>query len=253
MALEITKSHEGRLLTLKLNAPPANIVDAQMMAALSAALDEAEQDPQLAAVILTHEGKHFSFGASVEEHLPGKFEAMIGSFHALCRKLAAFPVPLLATVGGQCLGGGMEIVLLASRVFAGPKARLGQPEIQLAVFAPVASALLPGRIGPQAAEDLLLTGRSAGAEEALALGLVQQIDEDPLAAAVAYAEAQLLPRSAFALRQAVQATRASWVPAFNAHLDAAEARYLGELMSGADSVEGLTAFVEKRESVWKHR
>lgn len=246
------RSHEGRLLHLTLSAPPANIVDAAMISALDEALATAAKDESLAAVILGHEGKHFSFGASVAEHLPGKFEGMITGFHALCRRLAAFPVPLLASVGGQCLGGGMEIVLLASRIFAGPKAKLGQPEIQLAVFAPVASCLLPGRIGPGAAEDLLLTGRSVGAEEALALGLVHALEEDPAAAAIAYAEAHLLPRSAFALRQAVAAARQSWLPGFEADLKVVEARYLKSLMSGADSVEGLTAFIEKREPIWRH-
>ncbi len=251
--LKVERTHEGRLLHLTLAAPPANIVDAAMMEALGAALEEAEADGSLAAVILGHEGKHFSFGASVEEHLPGSFEGMIRGFHALCRRLAGFPVPLVASVGGQCLGGAMEIVLLASRVFAGPKARLGQPEIQLGVFAPVASVLLPDRIGQGRAEEILLTGRSLGAEEALALGLVHEIAEDPKATAVLWAEAHLLPKSAFALRQATLAAREGWRARFEADLARVEARYLNTLMAGADPVEGLKAFLEKRDPVWRHQ
>jgi len=250
--LLLEPTDDGRILRLTLNTPPANIVDAAMMAALDEALVNAVGDPKLAAVILDHAGKHFSFGASVAEHLPGKFEGMIRGFHALCRRMATFPVPILAAVGGQCLGGGMELVLLASRLFAGPRAKFGQPEIQLGVFAPVASVLLPRRVRPGRAEDLLTSGRSIGVQEAATWGLVHAVEEDPAAAALAWAREQLLPRSSFALRQAVAAARQSWLADFETDLKVVEERYLNTLMSGADPVEGLTAFVEKRDPAWRH-
>jgi len=159
----------------------------------------------------------------------------------------------LAAVRGQCLGGGLEVVSFCNRVFASPDAKLGQPEIVLGVFPPVASVVLPERIGRGAAEHLCLSGKSVSAEEALRLGLVDQIDDDPGAAALKYARKFLLPRSASSLRLGVRAVRAGWNERFLAELDRVERLYMNELMSTADAVEGLTAFVEKRDPVWNDR
>jgi len=251
--LKVESILEGRALELCLDAPPANVINAAMIAEMREALDRAVSDPSLAAVHLSHSGKHFSFGASVEEHLPGQFEGMIKGFHALCLKLAELPVPLVASVGGQCLGGGLELVLFSTQLFLGPKAKLAQPEIQLGVFAPVASCLLPARMGSAQAESFLLSGRSVGSEEALRLGLAQAVAEDPAASAREWIETQLVPHSAFALRQALAAARAGWLPSFRAQLAQVESRYLKELMAGADPEEGLRAFVEKRSPSWRHQ
>ncbi len=85
---------------------------------------------------------------------------MLHRFHALLLALVDCAVPVLAAVRGQCLGGGLELVSLCHRIFAAPDARLGQPEIVLGVFAPVASLVLPERVGRRHAEDLCLSGRT---------------------------------------------------------------------------------------------
>ena len=156
---------DGRLLRLRLERPKANVLDAAMVAALQHALDTQGADPKLRGVLIDASGTHFSFGASVEEHLPGACAAMLHGFHALILKILRSPVPVLVALRGQCLGGGLELASAAHLLFATPDARFGQPEIQLGVFAPAASCLLPERIGRAAAEDLLLSGRSiTGAE-----------------------------------------------------------------------------------------
>lgn len=248
-----TRSHENRLLTLSLNAPPGNILDRQMIAALGGALELAATDDRLVALVLDHAGKHFSFGASVEEHLPGEVEGMLTAFHALGRRLASFPLPLLAVVRGRCLGGALEVAALATRIFAGTDAKLGQPEMQLGVFAPIASALLPERIGMAAAQDLLLSGRVVDAQEALDLGLVDDVSDDPAAAAVTYAEQHLLSKSAFSLRHATEAVKRSWREQFERDLERLERLYLEQLMAGEDPREGLQAFLDKRQPTWRDR
>ncbi|MCB1546007.1 MAG: cyclohexa-1,5-dienecarbonyl-CoA hydratase, partial [Rhodoblastus sp.] len=130
-------------------------------------------------------------------------------------------------------------------------AKLGQPEIQIGVFAPAASCLLPERVGLAAAEDLLLSGRSIGTDEALRIGLVTAVADDPEAAALAYFDKHLAPKSAAALRHATRAAREGVVDRVARKLAAIEKLYLDDLMATSDAVEGLTAFIEKRPARWK--
>ncbi|PPQ26566.1 cyclohexa-1,5-dienecarbonyl-CoA hydratase [Rhodopila globiformis] len=244
---------EGALLRLHLARPKANVLDAAMIAALDAALTAELGRPGLRGVLIDAEGPHFSFGASVEEHLPDACAAMLRDFHALLLRLLAPPLPVLVAVRGQCLGGGLELAMTATRIFAAPGAMLGQPEIRLGVFAPAASCLLPELIGPAAAEDLLLSGRSLTAAEALSAGLVQAVADDPEAAAIAWFTMHLADKSAMALRCAMQAARGDRVERVRRRLGDLEALYLNDLMRGHDALEGLTAFLEKRPPRWEHR
>ncbi|MCV0426123.1 MAG: cyclohexa-1,5-dienecarbonyl-CoA hydratase [Roseibium sp.] len=251
--LGITLDLEGALLRLRLNRPKANIVDAEMIAALEAAFAAHQNDRDLAAVLVEAEGPHFSFGASVEEHLPASCEEMLKSLHALVRRMLEFPVPVLVAVRGQCLGGGLEVAMAGHMIFAAPEANLGQPEMMLGVFAPAASCLMPGRVGQARAEDLLYSGRSVSGSEAFAMGLVDAVAEDPEAAVIAYVENHLKPKSTSSLRMAVRAARAGYCREVIARLDEVENLYLNDLMSTQDAVEGLEAFIAKRPAKWENR
>ena len=127
---------EGALLRLRLARPKANIIDAAMTAALAGALARFTGTADMRAVLLDHDGPNFSFGASVEEHLPGQCKAMLEGFHGLITQLLDCPVPVLVAARGQCLGGGLEVATAGTLIFAAPDAKLGQPEMQLGVFAP---------------------------------------------------------------------------------------------------------------------
>ena len=128
--LKVWLEKEGRLLRLRLAAPKANIVDAAMIAALRKALGEQGSSGSLRAVLLDAEGPHFSFGASVQEHLPESCAAMLRELHALVRQLLESPVPVLVAVRGQCLGGGLELAAAGSLLCAAPSAMRGQPEMK---------------------------------------------------------------------------------------------------------------------------
>jgi cyclohexa-1,5-dienecarbonyl-CoA hydratase len=251
--VRVERGEGGALWRVFLARPKANVLDTAMTAELAEVWRQAAGAPALKAIVLEGEGPNFSFGASVPEHLPDRVAAMLGAFHAMFRALAAAGVATLAAVRGQCLGGGLELAAFCNRVFAAPGARLGQPEIRLGVLAPVASVLLPHRIGRAAAEDLCLSGRTLDAAEALRLGLADEVADDPAAAALAYAKANLLPHSAAALRCAQRALRAEWHRVLFAALAAAERLYLDELMATADAVEGVRAFLEKRSPQWRDR
>lgn len=244
---------EGRLLRLRLARPKANLIDAAMIAALSEAFARHLTDPHLAAVLLDAEGPHFSFGASVPEHLPAQCAAMLASLRTLLVRMIEAPVPLLVAVRGQCLGGGLEVATSGTLMFAAPDAKFGQPEIKLAVIAPAASCLLPERVGPVHADDLLLSGRSISSEEAHRIALVHAVADDPEAAALAYFDDHLAPLSASSLRFAVRAARIGMADRFRAKLEAVERIYLEELMATHDAVEGLNSFMEKRRPAWQDR
>jgi cyclohexa-1,5-dienecarbonyl-CoA hydratase len=250
--VRIERLDGGELWRVFLARPKGNVLDEEMIDALSAVFDEAQGATDLKAICLSADGPHFSFGASVQEHLPGRVSGMLRTFHQLIVSMADAAVTTLAAVRGRCLGGGLELAASCHRVFAAPAASLGQPEIKLGVFAPLGSLILPERIGMGAAADLCLTGRSLGGEEARRVGLVDELAEDPDQAAVDYARQHLLPHSAASLRHAVRAVRHAFDARLFGRLEDVERLYLGELMKTADAVEGLNAFLEKRPPRWRN-
>lgn len=244
---------EGALLRLRLARPKANILDAAMIRALDEAFAAHAGNSGMRAALIDHEGPHFSFGASVEEHLPAQCAAMIRGLHALVLRMLEWPAPVLVAARGQCLGGGLELACAGNFLFAAPDAQFGQPEMKLGVFAPAASCLLPPRIGQARAEDLLFSGRTIDAPTALAWGLLSEVAEDPAAAALAYFDAHLAGRSASSLGYALRAARAPLVEQARRRLAEVEALYLEGLMRTRDAVEGLHAFLEKRKPNWEHK
>lgn len=251
--LKVWIERDGRLLRLRLNRPKANIIDAEMITALDTALSEHADNAGLTAILLDAEGPHFSFGASVEEHLPEQCADMLKTLHALIRRMVDYPVPILVAINGQCLGGGLEVALAGHLLFAAPEASLGQPEIKIGVFAPAASCLLPERIGQAQAEDLLYSGRSISGITAAAINLLNETAADPEAAALAWFDKHLADKSASSLRRAVKAARAGFAERVSAKLETVERLYTDELMTTRDALEGLTAFIDKRPAKWEHR
>jgi len=251
--LKVWLERDGALLRLRLARPKANIVDTRMIAALDAAFAAHAGNAGLLAALVDHEGPHFSFGASVEEHLPAQCARMIRSLHALIERMLEWPKPILLAVKGQCLGGGLEFAAAGNLLFAAPDAQFGQPEMKLAVFAPAASCLLPEQVGQARAEDLLYSGRTIDAATALAWGLANQLAEDPAAAALEYFDRHLASKSAASLYHAVRAARAPYAARVKQRLAEVERLYLDGLMKTRDAVEGLNAFLEKRAPKWEHR
>ncbi len=240
-------SDDGSVHTITLTSPPGNVIDIAMCERLAPAIASAAESTDAKVLVLRAEGKHFSFGASVEEHLPDKAPAMLAALGGVIRQLIGFPYPTIAVVQGSCLGGGLELVLACGIVIAHEEATLASPEIQLGVIAPAATALMVGR----AAEDLLLTGRSVGASEAQLMGIVNIVVGDDLDEAIdTFVGRHFVKRSPFSLRMATKAVRAGRVAEVEARLDAAERLYLEQLLPSHDGVEGIRAFIDKRPAEW---
>lgn len=250
--LEIDQLEHGAIWHLRLNAPKANILDGTMVSALQAAFEAAARCKDTKVILLEGAGPNFSFGASVQEHLPQAVAKMLQGFHDMFRSALTSGIPCLAVLRGHCLGGGLELASFCQRVFASRDVELGQPEIKLGVFAPMASLMLADRVGRAAAEDLCLTGRTVGADEALTIGLVDEVIEQPLEVALTYAREYFLPLSASSLRLASKALRKDLSLRMADSLQRIETLYLQRLMASRDAEEGLRAFLEKREPTWRN-
>ena len=253
--VKATVLEDGTLLRLLLDKPKANILTLEMMKALSAELAAQSNNPNLRMVIIRGSGKHFSFGASVEEHQKEQAPSMLAGFHAMIRQVAAYPVPIAAFVEGSCLGGAFELILACHFVFAAPSASFGCPEIKLGVFPPVLAAIGAYRLGGPLAERLVMTGDSIDAAAAEKAGLVSSIftGDNPEEELMEWYRKNLRPLSAFAIRQSNRVARigSGLLEALQAPLDKIEKQYVNELLASNDGNEGITAFIERRKPVWK--
>jgi len=253
--IRIVPRDDGRFVELRLACPPRNVLDGDALDALGAAA-VALRGPdhrRARAILLCADGPSFSVGASVPEHGRAQVAGMLSRFHTAIRALADVDLPIVAALCGHCLGGGLELVLLAARVYARPDAKLGQPEIRLGAIAPVASLLLPGRVGQAAAEDLLTSGRTIDAPAAQRLGLVTELADDPEAAASAWIRESLTPLSASSIRFATRAARTGLRRALGTPLAELERLYTDELSPTHDAEEGVRAFLAKRAPRWEDR
>ncbi len=247
---------DGAGSLIEFGTPPGNVLDGETLARLGEALDEAAADPELKFLVLRGSGKHFSFGASVPEHLPDRVEGMLVGFHAFLRAFDERPLPpLIAAVQGQCLGGGFELALACDLIAAAEDATLGCPEIKLGVFPPAGSALLPLRLSGGESLRLLLAGDTLSGREAAARGLAEfSAPRDELLARIEkWAREKLLPLSASSLRHGRWAARWPWRDALGRVLPELEERYLRDLQPTADAVEGIQAFLDKRTPEWRNR
>jgi len=249
-SLEFT--NDGAVARITLTAGKANIVDVAMMDALLEAFAGASEQPALHAIVLGSASPHFSFGASIEEHLPDRIAGTLARLGEVLRAIAAAPAPTIAAVTGLCLGGGLELVLACDLVVADETAQFALPEIKLAVFPPAGAALLPARIGAAHASEMILTGANWTAAQAHAAGLVTRLCAagDAESTLRLWLESDFLPRSPIALHYAAMAARRPVIHALQHDLPELERMYLHDLMSNADPEEGIRAFLEKRAPVW---
>ena len=250
---DIRVSIERNTLRITLARAPLNILGLPMLAEIQTALTEGAGDPSLRAILFAAEGRVFSAGTDVKDHLPPNLEKMLSAFHAIFRTLDGISLPTIARVDGAALGGGCELACLCDWVFATPKSSFALPEIKMGVFPPAAVAFFASIVGTRRAADLVLTGRTLTAEQAAEIGLITKvaatlsIDEEieKLIARLNEMSPQALRASRLALRQtAGRPARAA--------LAEAERIYLSELPRSPDMEEGLKAFLEKRAPRWKN-
>jgi cyclohexa-1,5-dienecarbonyl-CoA hydratase len=253
--IKVETHHDGALWRVLLDSPKGNVLDSVMMSDIHEMLDEAAKLPALRLIVFEGAGKHFSFGASVEEHQKDRAADMLRAFHGMFYKMADLAIPTASLVRGQCLGGGMELAISTNFLFAETTAAFGQPEIKLAVLPPPASVILPLKVGQAHADLFALTGASVGAARAHEIGLVTHLvpeGEDGWEHVSAWAAENIVPLSGASLRRAVRAARAHFNEVLRSKLAEVERLYLEDLMQTHDANEGIASFLEKRKPAWKH-
>lgn len=245
---------EGRFARMTLSRPPLNVLNIAMIRSINDYLTSLTTRGDLCAILIDADGPVFSAGVDVPEHRSDTVEQMIGTFHQTIRLIDDLPMPVIAAVHGGAYGGGMELAIFCDIVLAADDLKIGVPEITLGVYPPVAVAYLSRVVGFHRAAELILTGRVLNADEALGMGLINHVY--PVAefrSEVTAFMGQLTRLSAFSLRNTRRALRQASLLSFDESLATAESIYLRDLMTGSDPTEGLDAFVEKRQPVWKDR
>lgn len=251
--IKISYTHNDSIARIVLDDGKGNVLDHVMMEELQGLLDSFKTKNNIKLIVFEGAGKHFSFGASVEEHKKEAAATMLRSFHQLFYSLRDLSIPTVAKISGQCLGGGLELALMCSVMFGDKTAKLGQPEVVLGVFPPPASILLPEKIGLARAEEMLITGRSISADEGKSFGLLTEVFENKEELEKGLEDwivKNIVPKSAVALRFAVKAARAKFNHLLGNFLPQLEAMYVNQLMQTHDANEGINSFIEKRKPEW---
>jgi len=251
----LTETDSG-VAIIRLNRPKAlNALNNELIAELNAALDAAEADDAIGAIVITGSEKAFAAGADIKQMAEGEFSDFYKRDpFANLERVPRTRKPLIAAVAGYALGGGCELAMMCDFIIAAENAKFGQPEITLGVMPSWGgSQRLTRSVGKAKAMDLCLTGRMMDAAEAERCGLVarivanEKLMEETLAAAKKIAGFGQL--AAIANKEGVNA-------AFETSLNEGlklERRLFYGLFATEDQKEGMAAFIAKRPPEFKHR
>jgi enoyl-CoA hydratase len=244
----------GQVALVTLNRPEArNAISPEVSQTMAAILDEVEADADLRAVVITGRGEVFSAGADLKVVASGRANDIArgkGGFAGIVNR--DFPKPMIAAVNGPALAGGFEIVLSCDLVVAAETARFGIPEVKRGLMAAAGGLIrLPKRVPLATALELAMTGDPIDARRALELGLVNRVvaADKVIDEAIALAE-RIGENSPIAVRMSRQLVREAgelteeqgWKRTLE---------LMAPVFASGDSIEGATAFAEKRAPVWR--
>ncbi len=256
MAELVETSLDGRVALLRLNRPEArNALSPEVMEKLATELERLDPDPEVRCIVIAGSDEVFAAGADIKAMSERSFaEALYHPAAAFWKRLAAVKTPLIAAVSGWALGGGCELALACDMIVASETAKFGQPEINLGIIPGGGGTQRLARVlGKQRAMEYVLTGKRFDAETARSLGLVNEVVEGGgwLEAAMELART-VAEKPPIAARLGKQAVLAAEETGISTGLD--NERRLYELaMATEDRVEGMKAFLEKRDPEFKGR
>lgn len=256
--LVLYEARDGFAL-ITLNRPHKyNALSLALLESLAAAVERAEQDARVRAVVLAGAGKHFCAGADIVEMqqiegLAGA-ERWIQARAPLFERVSACPKPVVAAIHGAAMGGGLEIAMQADIRIAGEGATFAQPEVRLGIMPGAGGTQRLARLaGLGRALEWLLTGDRFGARAALEAGVVNRVVPDDQVVAEATALAARLARQApIALRLIKEVTRRGLEGPLGSGLTR-ERQAFATLLATEDRVEGVQAFLSRREPIFRGR
>jgi len=245
----LVEKHD-KVALLKLNRPRAlNSINLQVIEDLNAAVKDANADKDIGCLVLTGSNKAFAAGADIKMMEPLSFADtyMTGLFNDL-EMVTKNKKPIIAAVNGFALGGGCELAMICDFIYAGDRAKFGQPEITLGVIPGAGGTQrLTRSVGKSKAMEMCLTGNFIGAEEAKQIGLVAQVyPADELVAKSIEAGQKIANFSKIAVALNKEAVNAAYETTLQNGLDY-EKRLFYATFSTKDQKEGMGAFVGKRK------
>jgi crotonobetainyl-CoA hydratase len=257
----VLTERDGHVLIITLNRPEArNAVNGDLTLGLGTALEQAENDVEIRAVVLTGAGdQSFCAGADLKAISRGESLNPPGTESWGFAGMAQHPIskPVIAAVNGQALGGGTELVLASDLAVAAETARFGLPEVKRGLLAGAGGVLrLPEQLPRKIAMHLILTGEPIDAATALRWGLVNEVVPADQVRSAALALAQLIaanaPVSVQASKRVAVGIADGTIPSEAAAWEASDAAMM-RVVTSEDAMEGVIAFAEKRAPVWKGR
>src|SRR6266851_7879025 len=233
---------------IRLDRPPMNALNAQVEDEIAAAAARVTADHDIRAAIIYGGEKVFAAGADIKEMAEASYCQIAADARRLqdsFTAVAKIAKPVVAAIAGYALGGGLELALCADFRVAGESARLGQPEILLGVIPGAGGTQrLPRLVGPSRAKDIVYTGRFVGAQEALAIGLVDKVVPDT---DVYQAARDLVGRYATGPAAALRAAKQAIDEGLEVNLDTGleiERLHFAGLFATEDQRTGMRSFVE---------
>ncbi len=253
---DIAADLQGAVLTLSLQRPEAlNALRQQTLAEIADALDAAAAGEQIRCAVVYGGEKVFAAGADLNEMSAyDMIDTLNDPRPGYWKRIAAFPLPLIAAVNGFALGGGCELAMHADIVIAGSNARFGQPEINLGIIPGAGGTQrLIRAVGKSLASKMVLSGEFIDAASALAAGLASEVVQPELTLERAQQLAHTIAaKSPLALRQAKQALQQAFESPLGSGLEF-ERKAFVMLAGSEDRREGIDAFLEKRKPEFKGR
>lgn len=239
----------GGVVRCTLDRPPLNLFEPGLIAALRSTFETLAADPTVRLAVVTGAGRAFTGGMNVRvlhDLDAAGATALITSLHDAIEAVHKAPFPVIAAVNGHALGAGFELAIACDLRIAAAEATFGLPEVRVGVPSVIQAALLPPLIGPARAAELLLTGQTIGAEQALAWGLVNRVveraDLDAAVDSVVSAITACAPGAVRLQKQLIVRWRESDLPsAIRAGIVAFAAAY-----TTGEPREGAAAFLAKR-------
>jgi cyclohexa-1,5-dienecarbonyl-CoA hydratase len=247
----------GVVARLTMARPKQNVMNMEMLKEMAVAIESLNARDDVRLIVLDSapecEG-YFSAGVGAEGYTSQLVFQMLDAFHRVFRAMIEISKPVIAVVDGIASAGGCELAAFCDLVIATDQARFLQPEIKLGVFPPLGAVVYPRVIGPRRAMELLLTGDTMSAQQALTMGLVNRVVpraalHETVETLVKRISEQSAPVLGLMKRVVFEGT---WLP-FNQALKKSQNIYLNQLFELEDSQEGLRALIEKRKPVWKNK
>ena len=246
---------EDYVAVATISRPPANALSQGLIQEVNAMLDALEHDDAVRVILLHGEGKFFSAGADIKEFTSvasgEEFAGLAKVGQVVFERMETFPKPIIASIHGAALGGGLELAMGCHMRFVAENAKLGLPELQLGIIPGFAGTQrLPRYVGMAKAAEMMFMSEPISGIEAVQWGLANKAftNEELFPKTLEIAK-KIAKKSPIALKAAIDALQFAKTASFHEGVEA-EAKAFGTVFDSADAKEGIAAFIEKREPVF---